>query len=297
MNTIIITGGAGFIGTLLTQALISKGYRVFVLDRVPSKIQDINVRSHVCDLTTDTLPVEIFENVYAIINLAGTPIFGRFTKKYKNSIYDSRIKTLKNMYETVALLAKKPQKLISASAVGYYGNTTNPVDETTSPGNDFLATVCIDWESHAQKYTALGLGVSIVRTANVIGKGGLFLVLKKLFKNYIGGYFGNGMQYIPWVSATDLVNAYIFLLESPVSGTYNVASGNMTQKELMHSIASATYHTPVWSIPRIFGYILYSGFVDVLLMSIQVSHAKITDQGFVFQDTSLKTYLEKIEAQ
>lgn len=297
MNTIVITGGSGFIGTLLTQALISKGYKVIVLDRFASKIQNPQVTSHVCDLTTATLPRELFENVYAIINLAGTPIFGRFTKKYKKSIYESRIKTLENIYRTISPLVHKPQKLISASAVGYYGNTTLPVDENASSGTDFLATVCVDWESHALQYQQLGLNVSIIRTANVIGKGGLFSVLKKLFKNHIGGYFGNGRQYMPWVSADDLVDAYIFLLESPTAGIYNVASGNVSQKELMQAISSATYRTFVWRIPRIFGYVLYSGFVDVLLMSIQVTNTKITNQGFVFKHTALSEYLAHIETE
>lgn len=299
MNTIIITGGAGFIGTLLTDALIKKGYRVVVLDRSPSRIQNTQVISHVCDLTTDdTLPIELFEGAFAIINLAGTPIFGRFIKKYKQSIYDSRIKTLENIYTTLTHVTHKPQKLISASAVGYYGKTNgNLAHEETIPGTDFLATVCVDWEAYALKYKELGLRVSIIRTANVIGKGGLFAVLKKLFKNYVGGYFGNGTQHMPWIAAPDLVNAYITLLENERDGIYNVSAGNITQKELMKNISKATYKTFVWRIPRIFGYILYGTFVDVLLMDIEVDNKKLLDSGFVLTEPDLFQYLRTLEKE
>lgn len=290
MKHVVITGGAGFIGTLITKKLTEKGIEIRVLDKTESRIKHALVKSIIIDTSKQDINPEIINGAFSVINLAGAPIFGRFTKKYKQVIYESRIKTTENIVKAIEKCDTKPESLISASAIGFYGDRASELlDEGAKSGSDFLAKVCIDWERSARKAEQYGVRTVCVRTAHVVGKGGLLSVLKNLFKKHIGGYFGNGKQYMPWISASDLVNLYIFAAENKnMRGAYNSAAKSERQKTFMKVIAKTLNSWPVWRIPKFFGWLIFLSFIDALTASTNIDNEKLLETGFMFNDTELE---------
>lgn len=296
MQKIVILGGSGFIGSILTQKFLDKGYKVLILDLSPSRIVHPNLEFQKVNLMTEKIDKNLIDGVCSIINLAGVPIFGRFTEKYKKLIYDSRIETTKNIVNAINETKIKPEVLVSASAIGYYGNRGEDLlNEESLAGKDFLAKVCMDWENEALKASNENTKVVILRTAHVIGMGGLKNVLANLFEKQIGGYFGNGLQRMPWISAEDLVNLYIFAIEQNLDGIYNTAVESPTQKEFMRIFQKRYGGLLLWSIPRIFGYILYGEFIDALLGGQKIDNTKILKTGFIYKNTDLKELLSKLD--
>ena len=290
---IVIVGGAGFIGTMLSQALLKRGYRITVLDKNPSRISHPDLKS----ITTDashSITTEMLLESWGIINLAGAPISKRWTKAYKKTIYKSRINTTKNIVDAVSQLESKPHVLVSASAVGYYGDQGNQViNETTMPGKDFLAKLCVDWEKEALRAQDLGIRVAIVRTANVLGPGGLLQTLRPLFRYGLGGYFGNGNQYMPWVHWKDIVSIYIWLVEHELSGAYNTAAPQaVTQKELFKAFARSIKAPWILPVPYFFARIVVGEFAQALIASQYVDSTKLSNTGFVFQVSDIDQALQ-----
>lgn len=296
MKKIIILGGSGFVGKALTLKLLEKNYKVLVLDISPTPISHENLEFKKINLMTENINSSLVENSYAVINLAGIPIFGRFTEKYKKLIYDSRIETTKNIVKAITESKEKPKFLVNASAIGYYGNRSEDLlNEEDLPGKDFLAKVCLDWENEALKIQNENTKVVILRTAHVIGNGGLKNVLSNLFKKQIGGYFGDGMQKMPFISLRDLVELYIFVIEKKLNGIYNTAVSNPTQKEFMKIFKERYGAFILWRIPRIFGYILYGEFIDALIGGQNTNNTKIKKEGFIYQDVNLKDLLNTLD--
>lgn len=295
MKKIIIAGGSGFVGTNLTQKLLDKNYQILILDLSPSRLNHPNLAFQKINLMLEEIPTEFINNSHAVINLAGIPIFGRFTPKYKKLIYDSRIKTTTHIKNAIAKSSQKPKILINASAIGYYGNGHEILLNEENPnGNDFLAHVCKDWEEEANKTKSDDTKVAILRTAHVIGKGGLANVLKNLFQKQIGGYFGTGRQYMPWISINDLTDLYIYLLENEIEGIFNASAENLTQKEFMNIFRKNYNALILWKIPKIFGYLLYGEFIDSLVGGQKINNIKIKNTGFIFKDNNLKDLLKEI---
>lgn len=289
MKKIVITGGSGFIGTLIATQLLSNNYRVTILDTQPPRITHDNLDFKKIDQNNIVIDPAWVDGVHGIINLAGVPIFGRFTEVYKSLVLKSRIDTTLQLIHAIEKTYIKPKVFVSASAIGYYGNTNGkPAIETDHPGTDFLAQVCIEWEKHALHAQKLGVRTVILRTAHVIGKGGILGVLMPLFKKWIGGYFGSGLQHMPWIGANDLVDMYIYALENEaLTGAYNTAAGNPTQREFMKTIARAVHAPITWAIPGFVARLLYLEFADALLVDTAVDNAKIKTAGFNYTETDL----------
>lgn len=278
MKTIVITGGSGFIGTGIIQELLERGYRVRNLDRVPSRIHDSRIENHPVDIARDTLDPAWFEGAYGVINLMGVSIFGRWTKKYKESLVESRVLATEKIVTAMRATRVNPTVLVSASAIGYYGGFSDETwkSETDSGGGDFLAQICHDWEYEALQAESVRTRVVIVRTGHVIGKGGLLGVLFPLFRFWAGGYFGNGNQGMPWIDWRDVVNWYVHAIEhTTVSGIYNTAAGSVSQKEFMQTIAKVTGQKFLWKIPLFAVRMIYLGFADTLATGVYVNNEKI----------------------
>jgi uncharacterized protein (TIGR01777 family) len=232
---ILIVGGAGFIGSMLTKQLLEQGYSVMIVDLTPPKIQHPQLTYCNTNLMTETVVPEITQEVwYGVINLTGATIGKRWNAAYKKTLYDSRILTTKNLVAILATLPQKPTVLVQASAIGYYGDQKDTIlTENHAPGTDFLATLCVDWEHEAREAEKYGIRVVLIRTAHVLGKGGLLASLLPLFKKGLGGYFGTGAQYMPWIHWKDVVGVYVYALEHTLTGAYNVGVGQApTQKTL-----------------------------------------------------------------
>lgn len=296
MKKILITGGSGFVGSILSEKLLQKGYEVSVVDIAPPKNE--KVKFYKIALDKELISREVLEGVYGVVNLAGAPISGKWTNEYKKILRDSRIETTKNLFKSFEKENLKPEVFVSASAVGFYGNgKDNLLNENSPSGGDFLAKICIDWEREAFNFEKLGARVVALRTSHVLGRGGILSEMIKLFKIGFGGYFGDGLQYMPWVHVEDLVSEYIFAIENEkMFGVYNTSAGNpMNQKTFMKSIQKVFGFLFTLPVPASVAKIVKGEFADALLGGQKIDSTKIKNAGFEFKFEDLNSALLDIK--
>jgi len=209
---IAITGASGFIGKKLTQKFINLGFTV-----VPIKRNDLN-------FDNIEILIEKIEGCDIVINLAGATIAKRWTEKYKKILYNSRVETTKTLVEAINRLQKKPEKLISVSAIGIYDNINSHTENSKNFGNSFLSKICIDWEAEACK---VNTKLIIPRLSVVIDKyEGAFKKMMLPFKLGIGIVIGSGNQYFSWILIDDLISAFLYFIETPdCEGVFNLSTG------------------------------------------------------------------------
>lgn len=227
---IIVTGGTGLIGRVLVKTLLQDGHKVSVLSRSPDRAQGMPPAASMLKWDAET-PAgwgHLVNQSDAIINLAGAGVADkRWTDERKRIIMESRVKANQAVLSALEAAETRPKILIQASAVGYYGPTGDErVTESSPPGDDFLAQVCIEWEKIAPSAEKLGLRVPVLRTGIVITPdGGALEKLLIPFKLFVGGPLGDGKQWFPWIHIEDEVRAIQFLLENDqASGPFNLVS-------------------------------------------------------------------------
>lgn len=247
---IIITGGSGFLGSKIAEELLVRGYEVVSVDIVPPR--NPNVQFVYANIA-DAIPLDAkLEHPEAIINLAGVPIFGRWTKAYKQSIYDSRVLGTKKLVVLCAQEQYRPKRLVSASAVGFYGNTGDAVIPANAPaGTNFLATVAQDWERAAQDAVQYGVETTVIRNGHILGNGGLLGVLLPWYKAGLGGPIGSGKQYMPWIHIDDCVALYVRAaigeLHEPV--IVAVSPQQITNAQFSQAVARTLHRPHLFFIP------------------------------------------------
>ncbi len=294
---IVITGGSGFIGTKLVEAFIRRGWEVAIIDIAPPKFPHPKIHFYLCDLVADPIPKDALLDANAIIHLAGKPIFGRWTKKLKQDIYHSRIVSTRRLIDAVRQSETKPEVLVSASAVGFYGNTGDAlVNEEFPHGNDFLASVSLFWENEAKTIDILGVRVVCIRTAHVLGKGGFLEKAVRPFRFFVGGWFGFGKQWFPWIHWEDLISIYEHaVISKDMKGPYNAAAPEkVTQKQLMRAVGKVL-HRPAWlPIPLFVIRCIYGSFVEVFSVSQKIDSSKLEQTGFIFAHQNVTYALKNI---
>lgn len=223
----LITGGTGFIGQELRTLLLQQGFFITVLTRNPKKYEDESAKNQRFISWEDDL-VSIMNEVDGIIHLAGENLFsGRWTDEIKNRIYSSRIDTTRILVNAISKADNKPEIFISASASGIYGNRGDDwLAESEPLADDFLASVCKDWEAESQKAAVFGVRVANPRIGIVLEKnGGALQKMIPPFQMYVGGPVGAGTQYMSWIHRQDLLNALLLPLQNEkISGAYNVCA-------------------------------------------------------------------------
>ncbi|MEM7125846.1 MAG: TIGR01777 family oxidoreductase [Chloroflexota bacterium] len=241
---IIITGGTGLIGRELTSSLIKDDHEVIILSRSPSKAREIPAPAQVIewDGLTATGWGETVDGADAIVNLAGSGIAdARWSSARKKLIVDSRVHAGRAVMEAIEGSSTKPKVLIQSSAVGYYGaiDGDKVITDDGTPGSDYLAGVCFDWESSTSEAEKLGVRRPIIRTGIVLSnKGGAWPKIKLPFLLFAGGPLGSGKQWYPWIHIEDEVRAIRYLIEDEsASGPFNLTAPNpVTNKEMAQSI-------------------------------------------------------------
>ena len=241
---IIMTGGTGLLGRPLSAALASDGHEITVLSRQPDKVKDMpaGVKLAGWDGETSQGWGQLADGADAIINFAGAGIGdGRWNDERKQQIRQSRTKAGKAVMEAVAAAKARPKVLIQASAVGYYGTQTGDktVTEAASPGSDFLAKVCFDWEASTAAVKKLGVRRPVLRTGIVLAnEGGAFPKLLLPFKLFAGGPLGSGKQWLPWIHIADQIAAIQFLLHNEAAdGPFNLSAPTpVTNSEMAKAI-------------------------------------------------------------
>jgi len=206
-RTILLTGGTGLVGKLLTEELVERGYQVHILTR-SSRSSTKQVHYFQWDTANQQLDERCLEGIDTIIHLAGAPIAKRWTKSYRQEIIASRVDGAKILLHALRALNKPLSAFISASASGFYPPNTGQEMLETHPSADsgFLGQVCAQWEQAALESKDIAERVVIHRIGIVLSeKGGALEKMLPPFKFGVAPYFGNGQQYYSWVHIKDLV--------------------------------------------------------------------------------------------
>jgi hypothetical protein len=231
---VTILGGSGFIGRHLTAALQTRGDEVTAASlRDPAGAA---VACAQCD---------------AVVNLAGASVSERWTAAHKREIERSRVELPHAFIDALARLDHRPAQYVSSSAVGYYGTSRDATfTESSSPGQGFLAKVCVGWETEAQRARSLGMRVAIVRTGLVLGTdGGAMAKLLPLFKLGLGGIVASGQQWYSWIHIDDIVGIYLRALGG-FDGTLNATAPTpLRNKDFTAALAAAVHRPAVLPAP------------------------------------------------
>lgn len=276
MQKIGIAGGSGLVGQALIPVLRAAGHEVFALKR-PYQPDDL-------------------KGVTVLINLAGENLSaGRWTPARKRRIIDSRVSTLDALRKILLNGPHSVQALISASASGFYGDATSDkvYAETDPSGTDFLADVCRQWESAADRFEELGIRVAKVRTGVVFSeKGGALPKLMMPLKFGVSVPLGSGRQWLPWIHLDDLAGIFLHLAEHPeLSGTFNAAAPNpVTNRQLMKRLAKQHHRLfiPV-GVPAFLLKLALGEMSTVVLNGARISPQKLIYSGFSFKHNALRT--------
>ncbi|MGD8990595.1 MAG: TIGR01777 family oxidoreductase [Desulfobacterales bacterium] len=295
---ILITGGPGFIGTNLSEYLLAGGHSVVAVGRAANQKRTSADRYHYisADTTRSGGWQKALGDVDLVVNLAGKSIFKRWNDRYKREIYDSRILTTRNVVE--ALPADQTVVLCSASGAGYYGNRGDDVlKEDEKPGDDFLASVSIDWEAEASKAAQKGVRVALMRFGVILGKGGGALAkMIPAFKSFVGGPIGSGSQWFPWMHLTDLMAAILFIAEQPgIDGPLNFCAPNpVTNRELANTLGDVLGRPAFMPAPAFMIRTVLGEFGNVLLDSQRTIPDKLLSHGFKFQYPDIKSAIQAV---
>jgi len=275
---IAITGSSGLIGSALVGHLKSEGHTVQrLVRRAPIAADEIT-----WDPQTGYVDLSALEGVDAVIHLAGAGVGDkRWTKKYKSEILNSRLLGTTAIANAVA--AVKPQVFISASAIGWYGESGNrAVIESDRVGDDFLATICREWEAAADlagdvRTVKLRTGLVLDPTGGALGK------MLPLFRLGFGGKLGSGKQWWSWITLHDVVRAIDFALVEKISGPINLTSPNpVTNQEFTAALARALHRPAVFPAPAIALKIALGGFSSEVLGSKKVIPQALQDAQFTW---------------
>ncbi len=293
-----MTGGTGFVGSHLVRFLAGKGHHLTILSRSEKSNPAANVVIVVGDPSRPGAWQRKMKECDGVINLAGAPVFCRWTRKNRRRIMDSRILTTRHIVEALQDEDSRVKVLLSGSAVGYYGDKgVLKIHEGTPPGADFLATVAEKWEKEAR---AAGESVRVVRCrlGVVLGSGGG--VLAKMippFKVGLGAAIGSGRQWFSWIHIDDLIEAFNFILENEdIAGPVNLTSPKpLTNRDFSRQLASSLDKPFIMpSVPALLLKLIMGEAARLVLDSARVLPTVLLDKGFKFRFAELSTALNDL---
>jgi uncharacterized protein (TIGR01777 family) len=291
---ILITGGTGFIGQALCPRLEASGHEIFVLTRQPHpKLPGGAVRAVT---TLDELDAGEFG---AVVNLAGAPIGeGRWTAARRRLLLESRIETTSRVVQWMKRSPSRPTTLVSASAVGYYGEQGDtPISEDTPPTPGFTHELCSAWEQEAEKATALGVRVCRMRIGVVLDReGGALAKMLPAFRMGAGGRLGSGRHWFPWIHRQDLTAICEWLLANGTArGAYNCSAPNpVTNAEFTRALGRALGRPTVLPMPEAALRLLFGEMSELLLVSDRMLPQRLLAEGFRFRYSKLDAALDAI---
>lgn len=303
---IIITGGSGLIGTALTKTLTAKKHTVTILSRNPEWVVGLpaGAKAVQWDGRTAAGWGDLVNSADAIVNLAGESIAGesplsmRWSAERKERILRSRLNAGKAIVEAVTAASKKPQVLIQASAVGYYGpRADEQITEEASAGSDFLANVCKQWEASTKAVEGLNIRRAVIRIGVVLSQKGGALPLQVLpFKFFAGGPLGSGRQYYPWIHLNDVVGGIVYLIEdATASGIYNLCAPEpVTNKQLAGAIGKALSRPAFVTAPAFAFKLAFGEASTILLDGQRVIPKRLLEAGYEFQFSDVQAALSDL---
>ena len=295
---VVISGSHGLVGSDLGQALKAAGHDLFTLVRRAPRSQ-----FEIQWSPDQRLNTSLLDGMDAIVHLAGESIAtGRWTETKKQRIHDSRVRATNLLSEALASLKAPPKVLVCASAIGYYGDRGDELlTETSAPGNDFLAGVCVDWEKATAAAAEKGIRVVNARLGVVLSKdGGALKKMLPAFRMGVGGRVGSGKQWLSWIALGDVVGALkLALVNDSLSGPINVVAPNpVTNAEFTTTLGKVLSRPTLLPVPAFGARLAFGEMADALLLSSQrVEPRRLKEAGFDFQHSKLEQALQSILAQ
>ncbi|WP_373035123.1 TIGR01777 family oxidoreductase [Sulfurimonas sp.] len=280
---IAICGKSGLVGSKLEEMFTSKHSDVIgVKIRENTKIEDIAKDINRCDV---------------LINLSGATILARWSKTYKNILYNSRIDTTRKLVDAIALCDKKPKLFISASAVGIYDSEAKHDDYSTEYADDYLSHICKDWEAEARRAEEYDVRSVQARFGVIYSKdGGAMQKILPPFKMGVGGKLGEGHQIISWIHIDDLVRAFEFIIRTPeLRGPINFTTKHTLSNIEQTRILGEVLHRPTFlGVPAFMIKLVFGEGSTVVLDSKDVYPRKLLESGFEFKFDRFEDALKDI---
>lgn len=288
---VVITGASGLVG----RALLGRVPGATVLTREPSRAAKKlgNVEAFPWMPEAGLAPTEALSGRDVIFSLAGEPVGdGRWTVEKRRKIRDSRILGTRHLVASLARVEARPSVLVSASAVGFYGDRSDQeLDESSTQGEGFLAGVCADWEREALQAAELGLRVVCVRIGVVIARGGGALArMLPPFKLGLGGRLGHGRQWMPWVHLDDLVGLLLHAASVPtISGAMNAVSPHpVTNAAFVRALGEAVHRPALLPVPQLALRVAMGEMSEIVLASQRVRPGIAEASGYRFKFPNLE---------
>ncbi len=294
---VLVSGSSGLIGGALCGSLEADGAQVVRLVRGTSA----GVNEILWDPAAGHLDPAAVEGFDAVVHLAGAGIGDkRWSEERRRLILESRVASTKLLSDRLAAATRKPEVLISGSAIGFYGDRTLPVTEETGPAAppDFLSDVTIAWEAATAAAEAAGIRTVHIRTGVVLAKtGGALSKLLLPFRLGLGGRLGSGKTWWSWISIIDEVRAIKHLIETPVAGAVNLSAPNpVTNAEITEALGRVLRRPTILPVPRFVLELLLGKELatSLLFTSIRVLPAKLQDSGFRFEYPDIEAALRRV---
>jgi hypothetical protein len=295
---IAVSGSTGFIGSALVQRLQGAGHHIRRLvrrNRLNSPNDAPMGTLVLFDPNEQQIDRDGLENLDAVIHLAGEPIAdGRWTEEKKQRILASRVVGTELLSSALAELRNPPRVLLSASAVGYYGDRDDDVlVEESMPGGGFLADVAREWEAATQSAAGRGIRVSHLRFGMVLGpEGGALGRMLPLFRWGLGGKLGDGRQYVSWISRPDCLRAIETLMtDDQASGAFNIVAPHpVTNAHFTRALGRTLRRPTAMDVPMFAVRLMFGEMADALLLASQrVEPRRLMERGFQFEQETIES--------
>lgn len=292
---VAISGVSGLIGEALRKSFAVDGFEVLALTR-HKKLPPLQTITW--DIEKGRFDASALEGVDAVVHLAGEPVAQRWTDQTKKAIRESRVKGTRLLVEGLKSLSKRPKVLVSASAVGFYGDGGDRMlDESSPPGTGFLPDVCQEWERATMEALGLGMRAAVVRIGIALSThGGALGKMLLPFKLGLGGPVGGGKQWMPWIHIDDLVAAFRYVVDKEdIVGAVNATAPNpVTNAEFSRALGRALHRPAVLPAPGFALKLLLGQMSEIVLEGQRVVPKKLQESGFEFRHPEAEEALRDV---
>ncbi|HWF72304.1 MAG TPA: TIGR01777 family oxidoreductase [Solirubrobacteraceae bacterium] len=299
---VTVTGATGLLGSRLVATLKARGDEVTALSRDPERATArLGVAAQRWDLLAEPAPATALAGRDGVIHLAGEQVAQRWSADARERIRSSRVEGTGNLVAGLEGADPRPRVLVSASASGIYGDRgAEELDEGASPGDDFLAAVCLGWEAAADRASALGMRVAKLRTGIVLdANGGALEKMLPPFRLGVGGPVAGGRQYMSWIHVEDVVGLYLAALDGEEwSGPVNAcAPGAVTNADFSHALGRALHRPAVLPVPGLALRAMYGEMAEIVTGGQRMVPARAQALGYRWEHSDLDEALRSALAR
>ncbi|MBA3748186.1 MAG: TIGR01777 family protein [Solirubrobacterales bacterium] len=298
---VTLSGATGYVGRQLVAVLKARGDELTVLSRDAERAREqLGVEAHAWDVQAGPAPAEALSGRDVVVHLSGEPVSQRWNDAVKRRIRDSREHGTRQLVAGIAAASPRPARLVCASACAFYGQHGNElVDETSPPGRDWLADVCVRWEREADVAAQHGIGVVKVRTGITLDAGyGALASMLTPFKLGVGGPLAGGRQYVPWIHRHDLIGMYLALIDAAdFSGPINAsAPKSVTNRELSRALGRALHRPAVVPVPGLAAKLMVGDVAKYAITGVRMVPGRADELGYAFRFPEIDAALADVLA-